>query len=41
MIDYANITYLIALINEGMRIQFHTIVRNSETNSVFSIFIVI
>ena len=41
MIDYANITYLIALINEGMRIQFHTIIKNSETNNIFSIFIVI
>lgn len=41
MIDYANISYLIALINEGMRVKFHTIIKNSKTSEIFSIFIII
>ena len=40
MIDYMNISYLIALINEGMNIKFHSIL-NIKINEIFSIFIVI
>jgi hypothetical protein len=40
MIDYMNISYLIALINEGMGENFHSII-NENNKKVFSIFIII
>lgn len=41
MIDYVNISYLIALINEGMNVNFHSISKENDYNEIFSIFIVI
>jgi hypothetical protein len=40
MIDYMNISYLIALINEGMGQNFHSIVKEND-REIFSIFIII
>jgi hypothetical protein len=40
MIDYMNISYLIALINEGMRENFHSII-DQDNKKIFSIFIII
>jgi hypothetical protein len=39
-IDYINTTYMVSLINEGMRIGFHHI-NKTNTEIIFSIFIII
>ena len=43
MIDYLSITYLISLINEAMRVQYHDLKLNEnfKNEKIFSIFIVI
>jgi hypothetical protein len=35
MIDYLNISYLISLINEGMNIDFHKIIKNKKKMKYF------
>lgn len=39
-IDYLNTTYMVSLINEGMRISFHDI-NKTDTGIIFSIFIIL
>jgi len=41
MVDYMNISYIIALINEGMNVFFHEIKKNENFGEIFSIFIII
>jgi hypothetical protein len=39
-IDYLNTTYMVSLINEGMRISFHDI-NKTDTGIIFSVFIIL
>jgi hypothetical protein len=42
LIDYINISYLVALLNEGMSIQFHDLdEHNKQSFDVFSLFVVL